>query len=97
MIDSLRDDVKQSDDFEQQFEDLDTKVVLVQILTELQQIRLLLSEATGDAPRDSDAPTTYQCTKCPATVPADGRERHARAEHNAPAGMEAALFEKVER
>jgi len=87
-----------TDDFEQEWDDLDEKVILVQILTELQQIRLLLSEADRDAQSESSSGTMYVCTKCPddTQVPKSDRERHARSEHNAPPGMAESLFTEVE-
>jgi len=87
-----------TDDFEQEWDDLDAKVILAQILSELQQIRMTLQNAETDAQSESDAETIYRCTKCPddTHVPASDRERHARSEHNAPDGMVKSLFEVVE-
>jgi len=87
-----------ADDFEQEWDDLDAKVILAQILAELQQIRMILSDADRDAQSDSSSETMYRCTKCPddTHVPASERERHARSEHNAPDGMVKSLFEVVE-
>lgn len=85
-----------TDDYEQQFEELDEKVVLVQILSELQAIRQLLTDAETDAPSDSTEQETYRCTLCPGdvTVPKAKRERHAQSQHNAPPG-ELGMFERV--
>ena len=85
-----------ADDFEDQWNDLDEKVILAQILTELQQIRLLLSDAERGAQSDGDEQDAYRCRKCDATVPAGDRERHARSQHKAPADMVAELFVGVE-
>ena len=84
------------DDFQAQWDDLDEKVILAQILTELQQIRLLLSDAESGAQSDGDEQDAYRCRKCDATVPAGDRERHARLQHKAPADMVDGLFEEVE-
>ena len=84
------------DDFEDQWNDLDEKVILAQILTELQQIRLLLSDAETDAQSDADEQDAYRCRKCDATVPAGDRERHARSQHKAPSDMVDGLFTEVE-
>jgi hypothetical protein len=86
------------DDFEQEWQDLDAKVILAQILAELQQIRLLLSDAESDATSESDAEVMYRCTKCPGDtqVPKSDRERHARSEHKAPPDMMDALFSRVD-
>ncbi|QAS68861.1 CCHC zinc finger protein [Haloferax tailed virus 1] len=82
--------------YEQQFEELDEKVVLVQILSELQAIRQLLTDAETDAQSDSSTEATYRCTLCPGdvTVPEAKREAHAQSEHNAPPGMELEMFEQ---
>ena len=85
-----------ADDFEDQWNDLDEKVILAQILTELQQIRLLLSDAETDAQSDADEQDAYRCRKCDATVPAGDRERHARSQHKTPADMVDGMFEEVE-
>ena len=45
-------------DFEDEWADLDEKVILVQILTELQQIRMTLTDATDDAQRDTTTEPT---------------------------------------
>lgn len=82
--------------YEQQWDDLSEKVILAQILTELQQIRLLLADADSAAQSDSDDAATYRCTECQTTVPADERESHARETHKAPPGMEDTLFEEVD-
>jgi len=87
---------KTSDDYEREWGDLDEKVILAQILTELTQIRVLLSEG-ADEPRDgSSGGESYECVKCGTVVPAGGRERHAEKEHNAPPGVAEQLFEVVE-
>jgi hypothetical protein len=87
-----------TDDFEQEWQDLDGKVLLAQILAELQQIRMLLSEADTDAQSESSSDTMYRCTKCPGDtqVPERDRERHARSEHKCPPGMAESLFERVD-
>ena len=83
-------------DFEQQWEGLDEKLILVQILTELQQIRMTLTDATDDAQRDKNTEPTYRCLKCQATVEAPDRERHALNAHKTPADMVDGLFTEVE-
>ena len=85
-----------ANDFEDQWNDLDEKVILAQILTELQQIRVLLSDAERDAQSDGDEQDAYRCRKCDATVPAGDRERHARSQHKAPGDMVDGLFTEVE-
>ena len=88
--------IDDTDDFEDQWADLDEKVILVQILTELQQIRMTLTDATDDAQRDSNTETTYRCRKCQATVEPSDRVRHAMNAHKCPADMVAGMFVEVE-
>lgn len=87
------------DDYEAQWDDLDGKVILAQLLAEQQRTNRLLAQALQDGAGDAerDAPT-YECTKCPGEVrvPAGDRERHARSEHNAPPDVVNALFTEVE-
>lgn len=68
--------------FEQQWQDLDEKVLLVQILTELQQIRQALTQA------DRDPEVSYRCRKCDEVVSAAARERHATKQHKMPPDMD---------
>jgi len=79
-------------DYEDEWEQLDEKVIQAQILTELQQIRMLL-QSQQEPQNDS---VRYRCTKCGATVATDEREAHARREHKAPSDMADALFEVVD-
>ena len=83
-------------DFEDEWNDLDEKVILVQILTELQQIRMTLTDATDDAQRDSTKETTYRCRKCQATVEPSDRVRHAMNAHKCPADMVDGMFVEVD-
>jgi len=84
---------KTDDEYEREWEDLDEKVILAQILTELTQIRVLLSDGVDGARDDSNSVESYECVKCGTVVPAGGRERHASKEHAAPPGMAETLFE----
>ena len=86
----------EQNDYADEWNDLDEKVILAQILTELQQIRLLLSDAEQGAQSDGDEQDAYRCRQCDATVPAGDRERHARSQHKAPADMVAGMFVEVE-
>ena len=87
---------KEREQYEQAWQDLDEKVILAEILTELQQIRLLLSDAEQGAQSDGDEQDAYRCRKCDATVPAGDRERHARSQHKAPFDMVDGLFTEVD-
>ena len=84
------------EEYQEAWNDLDEKVILAQILTELQQIRLLLSDAESGAQSDGDEQDAYRCRKCDATVPAGDREHHARSQHKAPADMVDGLFTEVD-
>lgn len=80
------------EDFEERFEEIDEKVFLAGILTELQAIRSLLSQ---DA--KTDAPSTVRCLKCNDVVDVEDAEKHLQSEHKAPAGIDPTpLFEAVE-
>ena len=83
-------------DFEDEWDGLDEKLILVQILTELQQIRMTLTDDTDDAQRDKNTEPTYRCRKCQATVEPSDRERHALNAHKCPADMVAGMFVEVE-
>ena len=85
-----------TDDYTDDWNDLTEKEILIGILTELQQIRLLLSEADTGASDDADETDTYRCQRCNETVPADARERHARKTHKAPPDMAERLFEPAD-
>ena len=84
------------EEYQEAWNDLDEKVILAQILTELQQIRLLLLDAETGAQSDAADETAYRCRKCTEVVEADARERHARSQHKAPADMVDGMFEEVE-
>ena len=82
-----------TDDFEGEWEDLTEKEILIGVLTELQQIRLLLQGQNGS---QTDTEPVYECVKCGAEVPKQDREQHARGQHKAPGSMALELFEKVD-
>lgn len=83
-------------DYDAEWDELDEKVVLVQILAELQQIRRAVTDAEAE---DTDDDTMYRCTRCPdgTTVAEADRARHAQKQHRAPPGGEMAMFEKVDQ
>jgi hypothetical protein len=84
--------------FEAEWEDLTEKEILVGILSELQQIRVVLSQADSGAQSESDGDVMYRCRRCPdGTEVAKGdRERHATKQHKAPVDMVDSMFERVE-
>lgn len=82
-------------EYEQEYQDLSEKDILIGILTELQQLRLLLSNADTGTTQDAGADARmYECQHCDATVKAGERERHAESAHKAPPDMAESLFEE---
>jgi len=80
-------------DYAAEYDELDDKDILIGILTELQQIRVMLqARDTGD----DDTPPTYACDRCDATVPKDKRAAHARDAHKAPPSMATEIFTEVD-
>ena len=89
-------DPRGSTDFEQQWDDLDDKVILVQILTELQQIRMALTGATQGTQTDRKSESMYECKRCGEQVTQGEKERHAYKQHKAPTDMVGGMFTEVE-
>jgi len=90
-----------TDDYADEWDDLDPKVLLAQLLAEQQRTNQLLTQALDDTETPTDDARTaddaqYQCRKCNDTVPADDRERHATSQHAAPPGDADRLFTRVE-
>ena len=83
-------------DFEQQWDDLDDKVILVQILTELQQIRMALTGAAQDSQTNRNSEPMYECKRCGTQVTQGEKERHAYKQHKAPSDMLGGMFTEVE-
>jgi len=86
-----------TDDYAAEWDDLDEKMLLAQLLAEQQRTNQLLTQALDDTPTPADDARTaddpqYQCRKCNETVPADDRERHASGQHSAPPDMIDTLF-----
>jgi len=85
--------VSDPDDYAAEYDDIPEKDILIGILTELQQIRVMLqARDTGD----DDTPPVYACDRCGAEVPKDKRETHARDAHKAPPSMATEIFTPVE-
>jgi len=81
-----------NDDYAAEYDDIPDKDILIGILTELQQIRVMLqARETRD-----DTPPTYACDRCDAEVPKDKRAQHARDAHKAPPSMATEIFTPVE-
>ena len=83
-------------DFEQQWDDLDDKVILVQILTELQQIRMALTKGRQDSQTDRNGELMYECKRCGKQVTQGEKERHAYKQHKAPTDMDGGMFTEVQ-
>lgn len=85
-------------EYQNEFEDLSEKTILVSILFELQHIRFILQggseRASGSESDSSDL--WYECTFCLESVREDEREKHLRREHDSPGGVELGeVYEKV--
>jgi hypothetical protein len=81
----------------QRYEDMDEKLVLVQILAELQAIRQEVT-APADPTPDTDTSDTsdmYQCNKCRNEVKATDRYDHALERHKAPPEIADGMFTPV--
>ena len=79
------------EEFEQQWADLTEKEILMGVLHELQQIRLLL-QAADDEP--TEATQMYECEWCGQHIREDKRQAHAK-QHGAPPGFTDRLFTRV--
>ena len=83
-------------DYNDEWEQLDEKTVLVQILAELQRLNQTLGDAEDAAHSDRTEPERYRCRKCQETLNADARRHHALHAHKSPPGMVDAMFVPVE-
>jgi hypothetical protein len=79
-------------ELEAQYEDVDPKLIQIQMLMELSQIRMALTQSQSESES-----TQYRCESCGGTVKADKRQRHAMQEHNAPEmpAEDLGLFEAI--
>jgi len=69
------------DELEQQYEDLDPKLIQIQILMELQRIRAKL-----DSPEPRGESETVECSMCEKEIPESQKADHAE-KHNTPPGL----------
>ena len=74
----------------EQWDELDDKTVLVQILMELKAIRMRLPEDTTE--QHTDTTTMYECDHCGATVKAEERKDHALSQHKTPPDIMETIF-----
>jgi transcription initiation factor IIE alpha subunit len=71
---------EEREQLEEQYQEVDEKLIQIQILMELHAIRQALTE-----PQEAESgPTVYTCTACGESVPAEKRSQHAANTHNAP-------------
>jgi len=83
----------ENDPREQEWQELDDKEILMGVLTELQQIRLLLQGAENG--HEGTSESVYECTKCGTQVKKDERRDHAISSHKAPPDMVDGIFKEV--
>lgn len=86
-------------DYEEAWDNTDTKTLLAQMLAELGAIRQELaamnaateprSESETETDEEPDDMDTVQCQTCHSDIPKSDRKRHAIEEHNAPPGISA--------
>jgi len=76
--------------YEQQWDELSQKELLMGIFAELQQIRVSLQQ-----PETDESEPMYQCEQCGETVPQSDLEAHAKR-HNAHPELIADLFRRIE-
>jgi len=69
------------DELEQQYEDLDPKLIQIQILMELKAIRAKLN-----SPEPRGESETVECSMCDKEIPEGQKEDHAET-HNTPPDM----------
>jgi hypothetical protein len=77
-------------DYEEQWQELDEKTIMVQCLMELQQIRMTLQDTQSET-RTTER-DTYECDRCGATVMEDERQDHAITQHKCPPDMAETMF-----
>jgi len=79
-------------DYEEEWQDLSEKEIMIGVLTELQQIRLLLQETETD--RDASE-QMFECKRCGEHVTSADKHTHATNGHNAHSGMVDQMFSPV--
>jgi hypothetical protein len=80
------------DRLQEAWQDVDDKTLLIQILAELQTIRLAMTDeqpATDDSDPDGGI---IVCDKCGTEVRERDRERHAREQHKCPPELTDTLY-----
>lgn len=70
------------EELEEQYKDIDPKLIQIQILMELSQIRMALTT------QSESETTVYECKACGESVESSKLKSHAERQHNAPKGMD---------
>jgi hypothetical protein len=91
-------DTDSQPDVEQRYQEMDSKLIQIQMLAELQAIRQALTEAQPLADKSvsqepANSPDEYRCKKCGTVVPDGGQRDHAMDRHKAPPNRVAHIFE----
>lgn len=87
-------------DVEQRYQEMDSKLIQIQMLAELQSIRQALTEAQPLADESVSQesvthPETYRCDHCGTEVASDDRWDHAMDRHKAPPSRVPHMFESA--
>lgn len=90
---------EEKQELEEQYADIDPKLIQIQMLMELSQIRMLLEGAQTGSQSEGEQ-DVYRCVSCNETVEAGDRQAHAEGSHNAPPNVpieDLGLFEVAEQ
>jgi len=85
-------------DYQEEWEQLDEKVLLASLLAEQQRTNQLLAQLTDtdSGGVGKEATPMFECVLCGDTVREGKRQRHAEGQHNTPPGGWENVFERVE-
>lgn len=85
-------------DYAEEWQELDEKVLLVQLLAEQQRTNTLIEQLLGGdtTPSKDEATPMYRCELCDKEVKEEDRQRHAEGQHKTPPGAWDSVFERVE-
>jgi hypothetical protein len=88
-------------DVETRYQEMDEKLILMQMLAELQAIRQAVTDDETDTDRREsqresvEAQQKYQCDKCRREVARKDRWDHARERHKAPPDQVPHMFDAI--
>ncbi len=85
-----------SDRLQESWDDIDDKDILIQILAELQTIRVAMTDETDIHTDTGTHEPQYNCDKCGGTIAKGDRETHARTAHKAPPSLAQDIFTRVD-